>query len=380
MDKINLKIENGKRVFSVGISQAMHVAKLVDEFIEENLNTEKVLKFYIGTDFEYARSIGFTEFMLDYYTGRLVSPVEIKFENVKPIPECDTVIIYLDSFIDESLMRSLLMNVGYTTKLIYIYDNLVVDYSDGTFYRRFYEPDCSINTYNRRPDVKFGINALLNKLKKYTYKYLTDPELQCTNGDDYTITYEQVKDEELLDYDKIILINSDDVSDYNIRVRRMLSRPFSPVERDKMINYTPMCVSAHDVETGITADLEIPIYSELTVLEKIRDAAYLTPPIYKFKYIRDEKEYEFETVISTSFINEMNDCSVPLEDEDFLTHQGYKLYFAYAIPLYAVTKRYNSILLVATDEIINKSLVYSGIRFAKNKFKLIYETNVYIGQ
>lgn len=380
MDKISLKIENGKRVFSVGISQAMNVAKLVDEYIQENLQNEKILKLYIGTDFEYARSIDFTEFMLDYYVGRMVSPVEIQFENVKPIPECDTLIIYLDSFIDESLMKNLLAGVGYRTKIIYIYDNLVVDYSDGAFYRRFYEPDCSVNTYNRRPDVKFGINALLNKLKKYSYKYLNEPELQCANGDDYVITYEQAKDDELLDYDKIVLLNSDDVSDYNIRVRRMLSRPFSPVERDKMINYIPMCVSAYDVEAGTTSDLEIPIYSELTVLEKIRDAAYLIPPIYKFKYIRDEKEYEFETVISTAFINEMNDNSVPLEDNDFLTHQGYKLYFSYAIPLYAVTKRYNNILLVVTDDIINKSLVYSGIRFAKNKFKLIYETNVYIGQ
>lgn len=380
MDKINLKIENGKRVFSVGISQAMNVAKLVEEYVQENLQEEKVLKLYIGTDFEYARSINFTEFMMDYYVGRLVSPVEIQFENVKPIPECDTLIIYLDSFIDESLMRSLLLGVGYNTKIIYIYDNLIVDYSDGTFYRRFYEPDCSVNTYNRRPDVKFGINALLNKLKKYTYKYLTDPELQCTNGDDYSITYEQVKDEELLDYDKIILLNTDEVGEYNIRVRRMLSRPFSPVERDKMLNYTPMCVNAYDVENESYYDLEIPIYSELVVLEKIREAAYLTPPIYKFKYIRDTKEYEFETVISTAFINEMNEYAVPLEDDDFLTHQGYKLYFAYAIPLYAVTKRYNSVLLVATDDIINKSLVYSGIRFSKNKFKLIYETNVYIGQ
>lgn len=380
MDKIILNLNTDKRVFTVGISQSMNIGKLVDDYIEMSLNDKVIYKLYVGSDRDYIKTINFDASLLDHFVGRLVSPYDMKFTQIKEIPQCDVMFVYLDTFVDYSIIKELLMSVGYTTKIIYLHDNMLVDYSDGEFYRKHHESDCIINTFNRRPDAKFQISALLNKLKKYKHIYITDSELQAPSTDDYNITYEEVKDENLLDYDKIILVNHDDVSEYNVRVRKILARPFAPVERDKMINYTPMCVTATNMDTDEVSDIDIPIYSDLIVLSQIREPDFMVAPIYRFKYIKDDTEYEFETIISTAFIHDLNNNSVPLEDGDKLSHQGYKLYYSYAIPLYAVSKRYDNPLLVVSDDIINKSLVYTAIRFAKNRFDLVYDTNVYIGQ
>lgn len=373
MDKINLNLKN-KRVHSVGISQSMNVKKLVDEYIEEN-KLSNVAKMYIGSDKVYAETIEFNHYFYDYFKGELITPIDIQYKLIKELPDCDVLIVLVDSAIDNSIPDMLLHNVSLKTHIVYIFDNLICDYSDGEFMKRFLNPDCIVNTYNRRPDIKPSLNILLNKIKKNNISYLTDPELIIDSEN--IITFERMKDDELLDYDKIIILNDDDVSEFNIRIRNLLSRGFLPEARDKMVNYTPMEVSIVNTE-GEYEKLYIPIYSELKVVDKIQDPEGFTPPIYRFAYTDyNDTEYEFEIPINTSFIDNMNNNSVS-HDGIPLSFSGYKLYFAYALPLFAVSKRYDKIALIVSDFVLSKSVLYSGIRYAKDSFKLCYSTNCLI--
>jgi len=81
-------------------------------------------------------------------------------------------------------------------------------------------------------------------------------------------------------------------------------------------------------------------------------------------------------VDSGDFINNLNEGAVD-KDCELLPPVGYKLYFSYAVPLYAMCKRYDKILLIISDDsILNKSVVYTAIRYAKNSFKIVHGSNI----
>ena len=122
MDKINLNLKN-KRVHSVGISQSMNVKKLVDEYIEEN-KLSNVAKMYIGSDKVYAETIEFNHYFYDYFKGELITPIDIQYKLIKDLPDCDVLIVLVDSAIDNSIPDMLLHNVSLKTHIVYIFDNL----------------------------------------------------------------------------------------------------------------------------------------------------------------------------------------------------------------------------------------------------------------
>ena len=103
----------------------------------------------------------------------------------------------------------------------------------------------------------------------------------------------------------------------------------------------------------------------------------LVAPIYRFKYTTpDNEEIEFEIPVNLDFINNLNEGAVD-KDCELLPPVGYKLYYSYAVPLYAMCKRYDKILLIISDDsILNKSVVYTAIRYAKNSFKIVHGSNI----
>ena len=375
MDKMTLDLE-AKRVHSVGISQAINVKRLIEDYLDENFKGEDIVvcKLYLGQDNDYFKSLNFDIKFSDIFKSEMISPIDLHYKFIADnLPYCDILFVLVDGTIDRDITDELLMNIPLTAHIVYLYDNLLTDYSNGEFYKRFVKCDVDIQTYNRRSDVNPAINMLLNKLKKYQVKYLTSPEFASS---EFVITQEILKDDELLDYDKIVLVNSENIAEYNIRIREALSRTFSPTKRDKMINYTPIIakVPQDDYTTKI---YNIPIYSELVVIDKITEPEPLIAPIYRFKYITpDGEEIEFEIPINLDFIDSINEGAVD-KDVDILPPVGYKLYYSYAVPLYAMCKRYDKILLIISDDsILNKSVVYTAIRYAKNSFKIVHGSNI----
>lgn len=375
MDKITIDLKK-KRVHSIGISQAVNVRKLIEDYINENFQGQvNVCKMYVGYDNDYFKTLGFDIRFTDVFKGELVSPINLRYMLKGEIPSCDILFVLIDTVVDRDLTDDILANIPLTTHLVYLYDNLLTDFSDGEFYKRFIKCDSDIQTYTRRTDVVPAINMILNKLKKCQVKYLVDPIFM---SQDFIVTHEAIKDEEILDYDKIILINGENIGEYNIRIREALSRPFSPVTRDKMICYTPVVAKVLHPDYSVTT-YDIPIYSDLVIVDKVQDSDMFNAPIYRVKYtLPSGEDIEFEIPINLNFIDLLNEGAVS-KDVEFTPDTGYKLYFSYAIPLYAAQKRYNKILLIAGDDsIINKSVIYTAIRYAKNTFKLIHGNNVFL--
>lgn len=375
MDKMTLDLR-AKRVHSVGISQAINVKRLIEDYLDENFKDSniEVCKLYLGHDNEYFKTLGFDIKFSDIFRSEMISPIDLQYKFIADnLPYCDILFVLVDGSIDRDITDELLCNIPLTSHIIYLYDNLLTDYSNGEFYKRFVKCDTDIQTYNRKSDVNPAINMLLNKLKKYQVKYLTSPEFAAS---EFTITQEVLKDDELLDYDKIIIVNGENIAEYNIRIREALSRTFSPTKRDRMINYSPI-VAKVPQDDYTTKVYNIPIYSELTVVDKISDAEPLIAPVYRFKYITPEdEEIEFDIPVNLDFIDSVNEGAVD-KDTDILPPVGYKLYFSYAVPLYAMCKRYDKILLVISDDsILNKSVVYTAIRYAKNNFKILHGANI----
>ena len=365
-----------KRVHSIGISQAVNVRKLIEDYINENFQGQaNVCKMYVGYDNDYFKTLGFDIRFTDVFKGELVSPINLRYMLKGEIPNCDILFVLIDTVVDRDLTEDILANIPLTTHLVYLYDNLLTDFSDGEFYKRFIKCDSDIQTYTRRTDVVPAINMILNKLKKYQVKYLVDPIFM---SQDFIVTHEAIKDEEILDYDKIILINGENIGEYNIRIREALSRPFSPVTRDKMICYTPVVAKVLNPDYSVTI-YDIPIYSDLVIVDKVQDSDMFNAPIYRVKYtLPSGDDIEFEIPINLNFIDLLNEGAVS-KDVEYTPDTGYKLYFSYAIPLYAANKRYNKTLLIAGDEsIINKSVIYTAIRYARNTFKLIHGNNVFL--
>lgn len=375
MDKMTLDLQT-KRIHSVGISQAINVKRLIEDYLDENFKGKdiEVCKLYLGHDNDYFRSLGFDIKFSDIFRSEMTSPIDLCYRFIaENLPYCDILFVLIDGTIDRDATDELLANIPLTSHIVYLYDNLLTDYSNGEFYKRFVKCDTDIQTYNRKTDVNPAINMLLNKLKKYQVKYLTSPEFASS---EFIITQEILKDDELLDYDKIVLVNGENLAEYNIRIREALSRTFSPTKRDKMINYSPITakVPINEYETKV---YYIPIYSDLTVVDKITEPEPLVAPIYRFKYVTpDNEEIEFEIPVNLDFINNLNEGAVD-KDCELLPPVGYKLYFSYAVPLYAMCKRYDKILLIISDDsILNKSVVYTAIRYAKNSFKIVHGSNI----
>ena len=375
MDKMTLDLR-AKRVHSVGISQAINVKRLIEDYLDENFKDSsiEVCKLYLGHDNEYFKTLGFDIKFSDIFRSEMISPIDLQYKFIADnLPYCDILFVLVDGSIDRDITDELLCNIPLTAHIVYLYDNLLTDYSNGEFYKRFVKCDTDIQTYNRKSDVNPAINMLLNKLKKYQVKYLTSPEFAAS---EFIITQEVLKDDELLDYDKIIIVNGENIAEYNIRIREALSRTFSPTKRDRMINYSPI-VAKVPQDDYTTKVYNIPIYSELTVVDKISEPEPLIAPIYRFKYITPEdEEIEFDIPVNLDFIDSVNEGAVD-KDTDVLPPVGYKLYFSYAVPLYAMCKRYDEILLVISDDsILNKSVVYTAIRYAKNNFKILHGANI----
>ena len=375
MDKMTLDLQT-KRIHSVGISQAINVKRLIEDYLDENFKGKdiEVCKLYLGHDNDYFKSLGFDIKFSDIFRSEMTSPIDLCYRFIaENLPYCDILFVLIDGIVDRDVTDELLANIPLTSHIVYLYDNLLTDYSNGEFYKRFVKCDTDIQTYNRKTDVNPAINMLLNKLKKYQVKYLTSPEFASS---EFIITQEILKDDELLDYDKIVLVNGENLAEYNIRIREALSRTFSPTKRDKMINYSPITakVPINEYETKV---YYIPIYSDLTVVDKITEPEPLVAPIYRFKYVTpDNEEIEFEIPVNLDFINNLNEGAVD-KDCELLPPVGYKLYFSYAVPLYAMCKRYDKILLIISDDsILNKSVVYTAIRYAKNSFKIVHGSNI----
>lgn len=375
MDKMTLDLQT-KRIHSVGISQAINVKRLIEDYLDENFKGKdiEVCKLYLGHDNDYFKSLGFDIKFSDIFRSEMTSPIDLCYRFIaENLPYCDILFVLIDGTVDRDVTDELLANIPLTSHIVYLYDNLLTDYSNGEFYKRFVKCDTDIQTYNRKTDVNPAINMLLNKLKKYQVKYLTSPEFASS---EFIITQEILKDDELLDYDKIVLVNGENLAEYNIRIREALSRTFSPTKRDKMINYSPITakVPINEYETKV---YYIPIYSDLTVVDKITEPEPLVAPIYRFKYVTpDNEEIEFEIPVNLDFINNLNEGAVD-KDCELLPPVGYKLYFSYAVPLYAMCKRYDKILLIISDDsILNKSVVYTAIRYAKNNFKIVHGSNI----
>ena len=60
MDKMTLDLE-AKRVHSVGISQAINVKRLIEDYLDENFKGEDIVvcKLYLGQDNDYFKSLNF---------------------------------------------------------------------------------------------------------------------------------------------------------------------------------------------------------------------------------------------------------------------------------------------------------------------------------
>ena len=246
---------------------------------------------YVGYDNDYFKTLGFDIRFTDVFKGELVSPINLRYMLKGEIPNCDILFVLIDTVVDRDLTEDILANIPLTTHLVYLYDNLLTDFSDGEFYKRFIKCDSDIQTYTRRTDVVPAINMILNKLKKYQVKYLVDPIFM---SQDFIVTHEAIKDEEILDYDKIILINGENIGEYNIRIREALSRPFSPVTIDKMICYTPVVAKVLHPDYSVTA-YDIPIYSDLVIVDKVQDSDMFNAPIYRVKYtLPSGEDIEFE--------------------------------------------------------------------------------------
>lgn len=375
MDKINVNINTTKRVHSIGVSQSMNIEKLVQEFIDENkIPEDDVKKLYIGFDSQYMECLGFDLHFLDYFKMEMTSPLEMHYTMIKDLPDTKLLIVLVDTYLEDEITEALLSNVSVNTHILYIFDNLLTDYTnDGGFMKRFINPECVVNTYNRRPDIKAGINILLNKIKKSSTSFLTANDL-ASDTNDTVISFEALKDEELLDYDKIIVLNDDDTSEFNIRIRNLLSRGFLPEPRDKMINYTP--IEVINVNSENLERVNIPIYSDLRVIQRVSEPDGFVPPIYQFEYIDHHgNSVIFDDIVNTSFIDNMNCNKVEHKDLSFI---GIKVYYSYCIPLYAAQKRYEKIALIITNFILSKSVLYTGIRFARSSFRISYENNTYI--
>lgn len=374
MDSIKLDLNDDKRVYTINVSQAMNVAKMLNEFISE-YNLEDTSVLYVGEDRRFFEAMKFNHYFYDYFMEIMTSPIDIEYKLVKDLPDSKYLFIYLDEYIDAYVMRTILENTPLTSKIIYIYDNLVVDYSDGEFMKRYSVPDSNIVTYNRRNDNAPNINILLNKIKKNNIQFLTDTELLNDNA---IITYENIKDDELQTYDIIISMNDETlIGEYTARLRNLACRDFLPEERDRMINYTPIETTYVD-EFGDTHDLYIPLYSQLKVLSLVTPPDLFQAPVYRFLYTDFYgDEYEVELPINTNFIDNMNNSAVDRGDTP-LSFSGYKLYYGYVLPLFAVKKRYDNVLLLASNFVLSKSVLYTSIKYVYNRFKLRYDTNTYI--
>ena len=374
MDSINLNLNDGKRIFTVNVSQSMNLNKMIREFIESH-SLDDVEILYVGGDKRFFDAMKFDHYFYDFFREVMVSPIDIEYKLIQDLPNVKYLIVYLDEFVDEIVLNSILTNINMSTKLIYMYDNLVVDYSDGVFMKRYSVPDSNIGTFNRRTDNSPNINILLNKIKKNNIPFLTDPEL---TNDNAIITYESIKDDELQTYDVIISLNNDDIiGEYTARLRNLACRGFLPEERDKMINYVPIETIGVD-EFGDSKEIFIPTYSEMKVISMVTPPDLFQSPVYKFEYIDFHGDrYEIEIPINTNFIDAMNSSSVD-RDGTPLSFSGYKLYYAYVLPLFALKRRYDRVLILVSNFVLSKSALYTGIKWVYERFKLKYDSNTYI--
>lgn len=375
MDNIKLDLNGTKRIHSINISQSMNLRKLMDDYIQTDIPDKTIDYLYIGMDEEYSLNVLKTENYFQDFFEVTDDTDRVTYTLIRELPDVDVLFVILDGFPDNALYDIILHNTNVNTHVIYLYDSSIADYSDGDFYKNHTNPDCYINTFNRRNDIKLAISTLLNKLKKYNYKYINDPEL--THADECCITYENITSDELLDYDKIILVNHDDCSEYTTTIRKLLARGFAPEPRDKMINYQPIDTTYYDEDTRTRCSLHIPAFSELTVKECVCEPDINVPPTYLFEYKRINRTYEVKLTISLGFIEDLNGGLV--DHEVPITYRGNKLYYGYVLPIYAVTKRYDNVLLVVDDSVLNKDTVYTAISYVKERFKMIYGTNVYMG-
>jgi len=373
MDSINLNLELDKRIYSINISQSMNLRKLLDEYIEKNLQGKRVEYLYIGTDDEYSKDVlKIDNVFYDFF--KINNEFDsIAYTLIQDIPFCDVLFVVLDGYPDKDLYNIIIQSTRPDCNVIYLYDSLIVDYSDGEFYKKHSLPDCHIKTYNRRTDTKLAISTLLNKIKKYSFNYINDPDM--TSADECSIVHVVPPSDEMLDYDKVILVNYDDVSDYTVNIRKLLARGFAPEPRDKMIAYWDIDTTYLD-ESGYRHRLHIHRFSELTVLSLIYEADVMKPPVYEFEYIRHDKRYVVRLPVSLGFIDDLNRNLV--ETDLPISYQGNRLYFSYVLPLYAVTKRYNKLLFVVNDSVLNKDSVYTAISLTKESFKLCYASNVFM--